>query len=122
MLSALIGLGVLLMAVGFAGLVRPNAIQRWVASMNPMPRYALAVGLRVALGALLIAVAPEARWPGPTRVFGYIALAAAAVLLFLGPAKLSDLVSWWSTKPAGVVRLASSAGLAVGVLAIVDAL
>ena len=81
MLTALIGLGLLFLVVGFACLVRPNAIQRWTASMKPMPRYVMAVGIRAGFGFFLLAVAPEARWPGPTRVFGYFALFAATAVV-----------------------------------------
>lgn len=122
MLGALIGFGFLLMGLAFAGLVRPNAVQRWVAAMNPMGRYAVAVGVRVGVGLFLLAVAPEARWPVPTRVFGFVALAAALGVLVMGPTKLGHLVRWWAEKPAATVRFACSVALAVGLLLVIDAL
>ena len=122
MLGGLIVLGVLMIAVGLAGLARPNAVQRWVASMDAMPRYALAVGVRLAMAAFLIAVAPEARWPSPTRVLGYVVLVAALGVLLVGPARLGALVEWWSTKPSTALRVASATAVALGALLIVDAL
>lgn len=122
MLAALIALGLFLMAVGFWGLLRPNALQRMVASIGSSLRYTIAVGVRVALGVFLLQVAPEARWPEATRVLGYFTLAAAAVLLVMGPARLERFVAWWARRPAGVIRLAACFALGVGLLVVVDAL
>ena len=122
MLAALVGLGVLLAAIGVWGLFQPGALQRWVAEMEPMPRYALAVGIRLGLGLFLLAVAPEARWPVPTRILGIITLAAAVGLLIAGPTRLDRIVAWWSTRPATSARVASGFALLFGVLLVVDAL
>ena len=122
MLGVLIGFGVLLVAVGYAGLLRPNSLQRWVASMGAIARYILAVGVRVAIGVFLVQAAPETRWPEATRALGYITLGAAGILLVMGPTRLGRFVTWWSTRPAGSVRLASCIALAIGVVLIVDAL
>ena len=67
MLIALAAVGSLLVAVGLFGMIRPGALQRWVATMDPNIRYGFAVGVRVVLGLLLVAAAPEARWPVAIR-------------------------------------------------------
>ena len=122
MLAALIGCGVFLIAVGVWGAVQPNALQRWVAGLHPTHRYALAVGIRLALGVFLLAVAPEARWPGPTRIFGWIALAAAALLLVMGPTRLDRAVQWWASRPSTALRIASGVAMLLGAALVVDAL
>lgn len=122
MLVGLIVCGAVLLAVGFFGLLRPSALQRWVATMAPGKRYVLAVGVRIALGVFLLAVAPEARWPGPTRVLGYIAVLAAVAVGAMGPNRLDRVVQWWSTRPSSALRVTSCVALGLGVLAVIDAL
>jgi hypothetical protein len=64
----------------------------------------LAIGLRVALGVVLLAAAPECRFPTAIRVLGFVALIAAASGLLLGRARLEAFVGWWLDRPAGFVR------------------
>lgn len=122
MLGALIACGILLIVVGLFGVVRPRVLQRWVVGMESRRRYALAVAIRLALGVFLLAVAPEARWAGATRVLGYVVLAAALVVLLMGPRRLDAAVQWWTTKPLVALRFAAVAALAFGALMVMDAL
>lgn len=55
----------------------------------------MAVGVRLVMGAVFILAAHDTRYPWAVRVFGIIALAAAAGLGVMGPQRLERMVQWW---------------------------
>ena len=64
----------------------------------------LAVVLRLLLGAALVIAAPRSRFPATFEVLGWIAIAAAVALLFMGRKRLHKLVAWFERMPQPLIR------------------
>jgi len=87
------------------GLYSPARLTRMVrgAVERPWGIY-LAVIVRLALGLALIVAAPGSRFPAVFEVLGWVALAAAVALVFLGRERLRSLVGWVDRLPRSLVR------------------
>lgn len=78
----------------------------------------LAVIVRLILGAALILVAPESRFPTVLTCLGWFAIVAAVVLVIMGAARLRKLVGWFETTSALAIRIWLVFGAAFGVFLI----
>ena len=107
-------LGVLIVGVSLALVVRPLAILGWIGGIPSEVRFWSAIGLRLVLGGVVIAVAPECRAPRIVQAVGAVAIAAAFGLLLLGRQRLDQLVDWWQAQSPGAVRAWSGIALALG--------
>jgi len=107
--------GCIVAALGISGVVRPTALIDLVqaAWRTPAGLYG-AVGLRVLLGVVLIAAAPDCRFPQAIRILGIVALVAAAGGLVAGFERLQRFAAWWTERPAGFVRAWSLVAVAFG--------
>ena len=114
--------GGLIATGGLLGLLQPRGLLRLVAAWKPTLSYALAVVIRIAIGAILIAAAPASRWPTLLHSLGVIVLAAALVVLLLGPTRLGSVIVWWTAQPLGWTRAASVLAIALGAITIAAAL
>jgi hypothetical protein len=56
------------------------------------------------LGAALLLIAPESRYPTALRVIGAVALAAAGSGALLGRERATRFISWWMARGHGFVR------------------
>ncbi len=108
------GFGVVIVVLGAFGLAWPGRLQGWITGWNPGVRYAIAVGLRVMLGAALLASAGASRFPAAMRALGAVALAAAVVLALMGPSRLESLVQWWAKRSFTVIRVWCALALGFG--------
>ena len=75
---------------------------------------AIAGGIRLALGALILAGAGDARHPAAVGAFGGLLAAVGLVLLLLPRPRFDALALWGVRLPAGAIRLASLAAVALG--------
>lgn len=64
----------------------------------------LAVGVRLVLGAALIVVATTSRFPVTFEVLGWLTLAAAIGLIFVGRERLRSFVVWIGSRPVSIMR------------------
>ena len=71
--------------------------------------------IRVVLGAVLIAVAPDCRAPLVIRVVGVISIVAAVALVIVGRVRLDAFIEWWLGRPARL-RVSATAAIAFEVL------
>jgi hypothetical protein len=102
---------VAIIALGVAGLVAPGVlVSIGRVAVTPVGLYVVAV-LRVAIGLLLIRVAPASRTPRTLRVLGAMVVVAGLLTPFMGePARA--MLDWWSSVGTAYLRLA--AALAIG--------
>lgn len=102
---ALAAVGLLVFALGAFGVARPSALIGLVERpwRSPAGLY-LAVGVRAALGVLLIAAAASSRFPWLIGGIGVVALIAAVAFPLLGYERMRRFVEWWMARPAGFVR------------------
>ncbi|MCG8591946.1 MAG: hypothetical protein MJE66_21840 [Proteobacteria bacterium] len=108
--------GVVVVLLGVAIAVVPERFLGTLASLESRPRFAIAVGVRVAMGVLFLLAAPACQLPTVVRVIGVIALVAAGGLLLMGRARMDAFVAWWLELPTAVLRSWSVVAIAFGAL------
>lgn len=114
MAAIVMAFGALIAVLGAAGVLAPGRLQRWIAAWPQIPRYAVAVGIRLVLGIALLSAAEVSRYPVGLRVLGWITLAAAVVLAILGPTRLDRLVRWWTERADSEIRAWSAVAVGLG--------
>ena len=100
-------LGSLIVLLGLVGLVQPNRFRAMFTAMDSQVRFILAIGIRLAMGALLWWLADELRHPQVIRVLAVIALIAAAVPPIMGRARLDKFIEWWLLRPDSLLRVSA---------------
>ena len=107
-------IGVFFVGIGAWGVARPHAVLATIGRLDPRRRLALAVGVRVVLGLVFLWAGPFCRQPGVVVALGWVALAAAVLLLMLGSARLDAIVRYWLERPRGFLRAQFALVIAVG--------
>lgn len=102
-------------ALSVWGLIRPDALVRLVRSVTGAYFMPLAVGVRLALAALLWLTAASARHPLAFQVVAIIALVAAFVIVFLGKARLMKIIDWWAESAPALQRMWLLLGTGFGI-------
>lgn len=107
-------LGAVIVLVGLVGLGQPGRFRAMFEAMDSQTRFVLGVGIRLVMGALLLWVADELRYPQVMRILGVVAIAAALGILVAGRARLDRLVDWWMRLDDGLLRLSAAFAAAFG--------
>ncbi len=84
--------------------------------MTPVGLYVVAV-VRVAIGLLLIRVAPASRTPRTLRVLGVIVVVAGLLTPLIG-ARARAILDWWAALGPAYLRLPAVIALAFGAFVI----
>ena len=79
--------------------------------ITPAGLYVIAV-LRIAIGLVLVLIAPASRTPRTVRVLGLIVIIAGLTTPWFGVARARAVLNWLAT--AGLMRLAAGVGMAIG--------
>jgi hypothetical protein len=74
----------------------------------------VAVVARLLLGAALIVVAPESRFPLVFEILGWFAIVAAVIMLFAGRVRLRRFVAWFEQSSQTMIRVWLLFGIAFG--------
>jgi hypothetical protein len=107
--------GIAIGVLGGFGIARPTGLVEFVQRFWQKPSgLALAVGIRLALGIVLLAAAPECRFPAAIRVLGGVSLVAALAVPLVGREGVRSLVAWWVERPPAFIRIWASFALAFG--------
>jgi len=115
MLTVIAIFGVLVCLGSLVGIAAPGRLIGVVRAVMDRPGgLYLAVIVRVALGVLLIAAAEAARFPTAFLALGWIAIAAALAIPFVGYVRLMRLVEWFAGMPAVAIRAWLVFGFAFG--------
>lgn len=119
MLIAVAAFGAFMCLACVAGFIAPTMLTRLVPWFLKL-RYAMvfAVGVRLAIGVLLIMAAPATLYPTAFRVLGGLMLLAAFVLPFLGIDRIARIVNWVAGWPSLAMRAWLLVGFAFGVFLI----
>jgi hypothetical protein len=102
-------------AVGITGLFAPDtlfAMTRYVGT--PAGLYAIAV-VRVAVGVVLIMVAPLSRAPRFLRAAGGLVMLAGLMTPFFGVERTRAVLEWEATQGTALIRAGAAVALALGV-------
>lgn len=86
--------GLFLIIAGVSLFIYPNFIFDWISErLNTKGIYMAAIGARLVLGSVLLAVASQAKFPTLIRVLGGISILAAVIFLLMGHQNFIDLLS-----------------------------
>lgn len=95
------------------GLIVPRQLTKFVRTYwqrkSSMP---VAVIARLILGSLLIAAAPDTRYPLAFQVIGWVAIVAAMLLPIFGKQRVGRIIAWLDERPKTLMRLWLIFGLA----------
>ena len=84
--------GILLILAGLSLVVDPDIIFNFISTGgDKLWLYIIAIVVRLVLGIFLIISAKASRYPTAIKVFGYIFVLAAAVLIFMGQGSFRTL-------------------------------
>ena len=114
MTSVVAVLGALIVVLGLVGLFQPARFRAMFDMMDSPTRFRFAVGIRLAMAALLWWLADELRHPQVMRVLAVIALFAAFVILVMGRERIDRLVNWWLGLNDGLLRVSCTFAAAFG--------
>lgn len=115
MLIAVAAFGVFMCAACIVGMISPSLLTSLVPwFLKQRMAMVLAVGVRLAIGVLLIMAAPDSLYPLAFRILGGAMIFAAAVLPILGIARLARLVNWVAGWPPLALRAWLVFGFAFG--------
>jgi len=110
--------GVFLGTLGLVGMVRPHRLIRMARSwQTPTGLYA-AAALRIALGLLLILVAPNSRFPGVLRILGIVILLSGLATPIVGLGRFHRILEWWANRGPAFQRAWASCAFSVGLFLI----
>lgn len=106
MFAVVIFFGALIAGMGLWGFILPNSfmelMQRFTRSSQGL--YWI-IGSRLALGSLLLIVAPVSRYPILFYVVGVLSLFGAMVTIMLGAQNVERYINWWVDRPSICLRL-----------------
>ncbi len=109
--------GVIVCLISVWGIVVPDKMMQFVYGAAERDwGIHLAVVLRLILGAALVLVAPESRFPLVFEILGWIAIVAAVGLVLMGRARLRKFVAWFERMPQPLIRIWLLLGVAFGAL------
>ena len=87
-------LGILILLLGISLLIKPEIIFGWMeGNMENTSLYIFAIVFRLGFGILLIIAAKDSKYPGVVKFFGYLAVIAAIIFIFMGQKSFQDFVS-----------------------------
>ena len=66
------------------------------------------------MGAALIVAAPVSKFPVVFEILGWIAIAAAVAIIFIGRERVAAIAAWFVRCPASLIRLWLLVGIAFG--------
>ncbi len=110
-----LALGVIVCALSVWGMVAPDKLWKLVnGAMEKNWGIYVAVVARLLLGAALIFVAPESRFPLVFEILGWFAIVAAVIMLFAGRVRLRRFVAWFEQSSQAMIRVWLLFGFAFG--------
>jgi hypothetical protein len=107
-------IGVFVVVVGLIGVVAPAALLRIADYVTtPIGLYA-AAAIRIAIGIVLILVAPTTRAPKLIRVFGGIGIGAGVITALVGIDRARAILAWETAQGPTLIRLSAVLALFFG--------
>ena len=111
-----LAISVLMVIVLIASLANPKRLVSSIATLPSVPRFRLAVIVRLLFGGLLALAAPQCHLPWLIYSFAGLAVIAAIGIFFAGRTRLDRLVIWFDAQPVAGQRVWAGFGLAMAAL------
>ena len=98
-------IGILIIGMCVWGMVTPRVLMDAVSGIMDRPSgIYFAIAGRIAMGLIFILAAFGTRYPDVILVLGYLMIAAAVLLAFLGRKRLKKFIQWWMNKSPAFAR------------------
>lgn len=110
--------GIFVVAIGSLGIVVPELFVSTVGFFQLPPAIYFAAVIRVAVGIVLIRVAPASRAPMALRVLGFLIFIGGVLTPFIGIQFAGQIFDWWTAGGPMLVRMWACAGLVIGIFVI----
>jgi len=115
-------IGIVIVGMGVAFLLRPKLYKQYVAFWQLGKRLYLGAILALLIGIIfLLAVSSECRLVGVILALGILSLVKGAMLFTLGQEKIKTMLKWWQARSLLVLRLVALVAIAFGALLIYSA-
>lgn len=109
-------IGILIVGMGVAFLLRPKLYRQYAAFWQPGKRLYLGAILAILFGVILLLAATQCRLIGVILALGILCLVKGILILPLGEKKIKSILKWWQAKPLWVLRLVALIAIAFGAL------
>lgn len=86
--------GMLMLLAGISLLVKPGIVFGFIEhNMGSTSLYVFAIAVRLVLGLLFLFAARESKYPRVIKIFGYLFVVAALILVFIGEESFQDFIA-----------------------------
>ena len=106
--------GIVITLIGSLGAMRPKVLRVFVESFRSASMLYLAATIRVALGGVVLLVAPGCRYTIALYVLGVMTLFSGLLLPVLGKARFAAVIGWWLGLSDGAIRATTFVAIAYG--------
>ena len=113
--------GVLIVGMGVAFLLRPKLYKQYVAFWQQGKRLCLGAILSLLIGVILLLAATQCRLVGVILALGILSLVKGIILFTPGREKMKSMLKWWQGRSLLVLRLMALIAIAFGALLIYSA-
>ncbi len=121
MLIAVRLIGVLIVGMGVAFLLKPKLYRQYVAFWQPGKRLYLGAILAILIGVIFLLAATQCRVVGFIIGLGILCLVKGVMLFTLGRAKIESILKWYQGRSLLVLRLIGLIAIAFGALLLYSA-
>ena len=121
MLIAVRVVGILIVGMGVAFLLKPKLYKQYVAFWQPGKRLYLGAILAILFGVVFLLATTQCRLVGFILAMGILSLAKGIILFTLGQEKIKSTLKWWQGRSLLVLRLMALIAIAFGALLIYSA-
>ncbi len=108
--------GLLMLVLSVLALLTPKRVVAVLLRWPAKRRFLFAVGVRLILGIIFLVGAPDTRFPAFISIVGIIVVAAAVILLLLGPTKVDAMIQWWLHRSRAFMRVWALVGVILSAL------
>jgi len=121
MLIAVRVLGVLIVGMGVAFLLKPKLYKQYVSFWQPGKRLYLGAILAILFGVVFLLAVTQCRLRGVILALGILCLVKGVMLFTLGREKIESILKWYQERSLLVLRLIALIAIAFGALLIYSA-
>ena len=109
-------LGIIMMLIGIAVLVRPALMKKMIAFVKVDKRVYWSGGIKTLVGIIFLLAATECKIPFVIAVMGILFVMSLVICLAMGDKKIKSWIEVWEAKTEDFVKVWSLVTIAIGAL------
>ena len=114
-------IGILIVGMGVAFLLKPKLYKQYVAFWQPGKRLYMGAILAILIGVVLLLTISGCRLVGVILALGILSLVKGIMLFTLGREKIESILKWYQARSLLVLRLIALIAIAFGALLLYSA-